>query len=305
MNSEDQSRYNNLYRQNIAALKRQGLQPSTIDGYCRGLRRITEYYNRPPDQLTIDDLKQFFDALIETHSWSTVKVDLSALKFFYKHILSRDWVWVDIVKPPQVKSLPDILSPEEVAHLLYSFNKPHYQVYFLTVYSMGLRLSEALHLQIEDIDTARMQVHIRNSKGNKDRFVLLPQRTLDALRRYWRSHRNRQLLFPRLTDLASIHRTTTPMRSGAISPAIKAAAQQCGIDKRVTTHTLRHCYATHLLESGISLRLIQSLLGHASPLTTARYTQLTAPVVEDGVGLINQLIEGFDEKERRLRRRVS
>jgi len=302
MNSEDQSRYETLYRQNIAALKRQGLQPSTIDGYSRALRRITEYYNRPPDQLTVEDLKQFFDALIETHSWSTIKVDLSALKFFYKHILYRNWVWVDIVKPPQINSLPDILSPEEIAYLLYSFKKPYYQVYFLTIYSMGLRLSEALHLRVGDIDTARMRVHIRNSKGNKDRFVLLPQRTLNALRRYWCSHRNHQLLFPDLTNPALLSNTNKPMRAGAMSPAIKAATRQCGIHKRITTHTLRHCYATHLLESGASLRLIQSLLGHASPLTTARYTQLTSTVMENGATLINQLIDGFDQEQRRQRR---
>jgi len=302
MNSEDQHRFNTLYRQNIAALKRQGLQPKTIDGYSRALRRITDYYNCPPDQLTIEDLKQFFDALIETHSWSTVKVDLSALKFFYKHVLSRDWIWVDIVKPPQIKSLPDVLSTNEVAKLLYSFRKPCYQVYFLTLYSMGLRLSEALNLQVRDIDTERMQVHIRNSKGNKDRFVLLPQRTLNALRHYWRSHRNRTLLFPNLSDEMAIQTTTSPMRHGAMGPAIKAAARECGIHKRVTTHTLRHSYATHLLECGTSLRLIQDLLGHASPQTTARYTHLTTPVIEDGATIINQLVDGFDLEIRSSRR---
>lgn len=294
MNSADQQRFDTLYRQNIAALKRQGLQEKTIDGYSRALRRITDYYNRPPDQLTTDDLKQYFDALIETHSWSTIKVDLSGLKFFYKHVLSIDWVWVDLVKPPQIKSLPDVLSTEEVARLLYGFRKPCYQVYFLTIYSMGLRLSEALNLQIGDIDSERMRVHIRNSKGNKDRFVLLPQRTLNALRRYWSSHRNYKLLFPKLSDSSLIQTITEPMSRNGITPAIKATAKECGIHKRVTTHTLRHSYATHLLEQGTSLRLIQELLGHASPQTTARYAHLTTPVIEDGEAIINQLIDDFD-----------
>ncbi len=302
MNSADQQHFDNLYRQNSTALKRQGLQPKTIDGYSRALRRITEFHDTPPDRLTIEDLKQYFSALIETHSWSTIKVDLSALKFFYKHVLSVEWVWVDIVRPPQTRSLPDVLSTEETARLLYSIRKPEYQVYFLTIYSMGLRLCEALNLQVGDIDAGRMRVHIRNSKGNKDRFVLLPQRTLHALRRYWRSHRNSRLLFPDRRDPQTLQTTTTPMRSGAMTPAIKAAAQQCGIHKRVTTHTLRHSYATHLLESGTSLRLIQELLGHASPQTTARYTHLTTPVIEDGASLINQLIDGFDANLRRQRR---
>jgi integrase/recombinase XerD len=294
MNSEDQQRLNTLYRQNVAALKRQGKQPSTIDGYSRALRRITDYFNRPPDQLTTDDLKHYFDALIETHSWSTIKADLSGLKFFYKHVLSIDWVWVDLVKPPQIKSLPDVLSTEEVARLLYGFRKPCYQVYFLTVYSMGLRLSEALNLQIGDINSGQMRVHIRNSKGNKDRFVLLPQRTLNALRKYWSSHRNHKLLFPKLSDDGLIQTTTCTMSRNGMTPAIKATAKACGIHKRVTTHTLRHSYATHLLERGTSLRLIQDMLGHASPQTTARYAHLTAPVVQDGTAIINQLMEEFD-----------
>lgn len=298
MNSEDQQHFNTLYRQYIAALKRQGLQPKTIDGYSRALRRITEYFNCPPDRLTIDELKQFFDALIETHSWSTIKVDLSALKFFYKHILSRDWVWVDIVKPPRATKLPDILTTDEVARLLYSFTKPCYKIYFLTLYSMGLRLSEGLNLQVGDIDSGRMRVHIRDSKGNKDRMVLLPQRTLDALRQYWRRHRNPTLLFPNLSDRCAIATTTSPMPRGSMGPAIQSAARSCGIHKRVTTHTLRHCYATHLLERGASLRLVQGLLGHASPVTTARYTHLTDPVIENGASLINQLIGDFDQRQK-------
>jgi len=294
MNSEDQQRFDILYRQNIAALKRQGKQDKTIDGYSRALRRIAEYHSCPPDQLSTDDLKHFFDALIETHSWSTVKVDLSSLKFFYRHVLSIDWVWMDIVNPPQVRSLPDVLSTEEVARLLYGFSKPCYQVYFLTVYSMGLRLSEALNLEIRDIDASRMRLHIRKGKGNKDRFVLLPERTLHALRRYWSSHRNQTLLFPRLTNDEEASTTTVAMPRSGMGPAIKAVAHECRIHKRVTTHTLRHSFATHLLERGTSLRLIQELLGHASVQTTARYTHLTDRVVEDGTEIINQLVNDFD-----------
>ena len=294
MNSEDQQRFNTLYRQNIAALKRQGKQPKTIDGYSRSLRRITDYFNRPPDTLTLDDLKHFFDALIETHSWSTIKVDLSSLKFFYKHILSRDWVWVDIVKPPQIRTLPDVLSTEETARLLYSFRKPCYRVYFLTVYSMGLRLSETLNLQIRDIDPDLLRVHIRNSKGNKDRFVPLPQRTLNALRQYWRSHRNSILLFPDLSKVSKSDSTTATMNRSGVGYAIKVTARECNIHKRVTTHTLRHTFATHLLERGASLRFIQHILGHSSPETTARYTRLTAPVQENGSAIINQLFNDFD-----------
>jgi integrase/recombinase XerD len=134
-------------------------------------------------------LRDYFSSLVHSHSWSTVKLDRNGLQFFYRHILNKPWQWIEIVKPPKVKTFPDILSVDEVAKVINQTREARYQTYLLCVYSMGLRLSEALNLTIADIDAARQKVHVRCGKGRKDRFVFLPDRTLLLLRKYWASHR--------------------------------------------------------------------------------------------------------------------
>jgi integrase/recombinase XerD len=134
-------------------------------------------------------LRDYFSSLVHSHSWSTVKLDRNGLQFFYRHILNKPWQWIEIVKPPKVKTFPDILSVDEVAKVINQTREARYQTYLLCVYSMGLRLSEALNLTIADIDAARQKVHVRCGKGRKDQFVFLPDRTLLLLRKYWASHR--------------------------------------------------------------------------------------------------------------------
>ena len=197
MNTTQQNKLEKLYQQHVNALRRQGKAPSTIDVYSRAVRRIAEFHDCCPDQLNVAQLKQYFDALVCSHSWSTVKTDRNGLQFFYKHILDKQWVWVDIVKPPQRKTLPDILSVREVEGLINTARELRYQTFVLVAYTMGLRLGEALNLQIGDIDSERMKVHIHLGKGGKDRFVTLPEVTLKALRLYWTTHRHCALIFPR------------------------------------------------------------------------------------------------------------
>jgi len=276
MNATDQTRFENLYAKHLTALKLQGLRPKTIDAYSRAIRRIAEFFDCCPDTLTKDQLKSYFSALVDSHSWSSVKLDRNGLQFFYKHVLEKQWDWVSIVKPPTVHTLPDILSQSDISTLINSTQKFRYQVFFLTLYSMGLRLGEALSLSVNDIDAQRHQVHVRHGKGGKSRFVPLPDVTLKALRRYWQSHRNRQLIFPRLYDDPTNTRfTPTPMDRSGPQSAIRATVLSCRFNRHVTLHGLRHSYATHLLEKGVDLREIQRILGHSSPRTTARYTHLT------------------------------
>ena len=182
MNTIEQHRFNELYQQHLINLRLQGKRPSTIDAYSRAVRRITAYFDRVPDSLTTADLKLYFNSLIQTHSWSTIKLDRNGLQFFYRYTLNKQWQWLNIVKPPQVKRLPDILTPKQVGLLISQTRKQRYQVFFLTLYSMGLRLSEGLNLTVFDIDSQLMQLHIREGKGGKDRLVPLPLRTLNALR---------------------------------------------------------------------------------------------------------------------------
>ena len=284
MDTFEQHRFDSLYEQHLTNLTLQGKRPATIDAYSRALRRIAAFFDRCPDNLTSDDLKRYFAQLIASHSWSTVKLDRNGLQFFYRHVLNQHWEWLNIVKPPQVNRLPDILTPAEVAIVISLTHQLRYQVFFLTLYSMGLRLGEGISLQVGDIDSQMMQVHIRNAKGGKDRLVPLPMRTLLALRYYWKTHRHPRYLFP-----GKDSKPDSLMDKGGIQKALKRVIAECNIHKSISPHNLRHSYATHLLEQGLDLRSVQSLLGHNSLNTTARYTRLTQITRKNTVEAINQL----------------
>jgi len=286
MNHSQQQRFNFLYEQHLTNLRLQGKRPATIDAYSRAVRRISAYFDKSPDTLTTANLKDYFNSLIQTHSWSTVKLDRNGLQFFYRYTLDKQWEWLNIVKPPQVKRLPDILTPTQISKVINGTKKQRYQVFFLTLYSMGLRLSEGLNLTVHDIDSQTMQVHIREAKGGKDRLVPLPKRTLLALRSHWQTHHHARLIFPGLGNGMN-----SPMDKGGIQKAIKQVLRDCNINKLISPHSLRHCFATHLLENGLDLRSLQVLLGHASLNTTARYTQLTQLKQKNAAIAINQLAD--------------
>lgn len=300
MKASEQTRFDKLYKCHLRALKLQGLSDSTIDVYSRAVRRVSDHFDCCPDQLTTDQLETYFAELVESHSWSTVKVDRNGLQFFWQHVLKRDWSWVEIVKPPKIQSLPDILTPYEVEQLIGATRKLRYRVFLLTTYSMGLRLGEVLSLEVGDIDGQRKRVHIRRGKGHKDRLVPLPDLTYQALRVLWRRHRHPRLLFPNATgSMERIREATTHMDRGGTQAAMKAVVQQCGI-KKISIHSLRHSFATHLLEQGLSLRHIQGLLGHVSPTTTARYARLTEATEQEAAATINRLVNGLRVDLRRL-----
>jgi len=286
MNHSEQERFNYLYQQHLTHLKLQGKRPKTIEAYSLAVRRISKFFDRCPDTLTIEDLRHYFSKLIGNVSWSTIKLDRCGLQFFYKHTLNKQWEWIGIIKPPKVKRLPNIISPEQVAKVINHTREPRFKVLFLTLYTMGLRINEGLHLTIHDIDSQTMQVHIRNAKGGKDRLVPLPQRTLHAFRSYWCTHHHPELIFPSKGKCCDV-----PMDDQGAQKALKQVIKECGIYKRITPHSLRHCFATHLLEQGIDLRSLQVLLGHASLNTTARYTQITQAKQHDVSIAINQLAD--------------
>jgi len=284
MNSAEQQRFDYLYQQHLTNLTLQGMRPATIDAYSRAVRRITSFFDKTPDVLDKADLKCYFENLIKTHSWSTVKLDRNGLQFFYRHTLEREWQWLSIVKPPQVKRIPDIITNQQIGQLISQTKSLRYKVFLLTLYSMGLRLSEALELTVNDIDSQTMTLHIRDGKGGKDRLLPLPHRTLMALRYYWKTHRHPCLLFP-----GKGKNKQAPMDKGGIQKALKKVINELGIKKNISPHSLRHCFATHLLEQGIDLRSLQILLGHNSLNTTARYTQLTSLKQKNNIIALNQL----------------
>jgi integrase/recombinase XerD len=232
MEKSEKKRFKQLYQRHLRLLKLQGKAQKTIDAYARAVRRIRQHFDCCPDQLTPEQREQYFSDLVESHSWSTVKVDRNGLQFFWKHVLKREWQWVNIVKAPKVHSLPDILTVDEVEQLIGATRKLRYRVFLLATYSMGLRLGETLSLQVGDIDGKRKQVHVRRGKGHKDRFVPLPDLTYQALRTLWCKHHNPCWLFPNATGSPErIRRATTHMDRGGAQTAMKAVVAQCGIKK--------------------------------------------------------------------------
>lgn len=233
MDQVETIRFDELYQRHLRLLKLQGKSEKTIDAYSRAVRRITEHFDCCPDQLTLEQREKYFSDLVESHSWSTVKIDRNGLQFFWKHVLERDWEWVNIVKAPRIRSLPDILTTTEVERLIGATRNLRHRVFLLATYSMGLRLSETLALQVGDIDGQRKLVHIRRGKGHKDRFVPLPDLTYRALRALWCKHRNPCWLFPNAVGSPErIRSAVTHMDRGGAQAAMKAVVDQCGIKKK-------------------------------------------------------------------------
>ena len=253
MNDPEQTRFNHLYERHITELTLQGKSNKTIEMYSRSLRRLAEFFDTCPDHLTTEQLKQYFLALVKSHSWSSVKVDRNAFQFFYQQVLNKEWQWVNIVKPPRVQPLQDVLAISELAAIINATRKLSYQVYFLTTYSLGLRLSEALQLRVSDIDGTLMRVHLRQCKYNKHRFVPLPLSTLKALRRYWLTHHHPELIFPGGKPPHFRQGKSLYMDKGGVQKAIKLVAKECGISKNVHIHTLRHNPEYRIMPSSSSL----------------------------------------------------
>ena len=233
MKKSEVNRFNKLYKRHQRSLKLQGKAQKTIDAYSRAIRRVRDYFDCCPDKLKPEQFEKYFADLVDSHSWSTVKIDRLGLQFFWKYVLKLDWNWIDIVKPPIVKTIPDIVTPAEVNRLIAATRKLRYRVFILTTYSMGLRLEETLSLQVGDIDASRKRVHIRRGKGHKDRLVPLPDLALQGLRELWSKHKNPKLLFPKASgSFKTIQKATTHMDRGGAQKAMKIVVAECGIKKK-------------------------------------------------------------------------
>ena len=225
--------FDRQYQTHLKHLKLKGLQPKTIEAYARAIRRIGARFDHQIDHLSEPQLTDYFTELVASHSWSSVKLDLYGLKFYYAHVLRQPWVAPGLIKPPRTQRLPDIVTIEEAKRIFAATRVLSYRVFFFTLYSLGLRLGEGLRLQLGDIDAARGRAHIRDAKGNKDRFVPLPQATLHLLRRFWQVHRNPMLLFPnRQSGVNGAATATTPMDAGGVQTTLHRVVTDCGLKKR-------------------------------------------------------------------------
>lgn len=282
-----------LRQRMIECLQLRGMSERTQEMYVRAVRQLAEHYHKSPDLITEEELRQYFLYIknVKRYSRSASTIALCGIKFFFQHTLNRDWSTLSFVRAPREKKLPVILSIEEVRRILGCVRLPRYRVCLSTIYSCGLRLQEGTRLQVRDIDSARMMIHLRHGKGGKDRYVPLPERTLEMLRQYWVTHRHPVLIFPAPgRGGIGLSSATEPMPKSSVQGAFRQALKDTGIHKGASVHTLRHSWATHLLEAGVNLRLIQEYLGHSSPATTSVYTHLTLKAEQLGAQAINRIM---------------
>lgn len=284
-----------LRQRMIEDMQLRGLSPGTQEAYVGAVRALAKYYGKAPDQLSDEELRRYFVYLTHERKLarSTCTVALCAIKFLYEYTLKRDWPLLDLVRPGKTKKLPVVLSVEEVQAILGRVYQPHYRVCLNLIYAGGLRISEGVAIQVKDVDSSRMQLLIRSAKGNKDRCVPLPKPILPQLRQFWLSHRHAVYVFPKRHRGGADPTADGPMRTDAVGNAFRAARLESGVTKAATVHTLRHSWATHLLEAGVPLPLIQQWLGHRSLRSTALYTHLTQRIEASALDKLSELLAGL------------
>src|SRR5262249_23895312 len=263
----------------LEELERRNFAQTTISSYIRTIEDFARYFRRPPDQLTPEHIRGYQAHLFRERKLaaSTVTQRLAALRFFYTRTIKKAWTVADTPYPKKTRHLPSILSPEEVAHLIDSSQSQFHRVVLMTLYGTGVRRAELTRLQIPDIDSRRMVIHIRGGKSREDRDVMLSPTLLEALRNYWRGlkRKPKNWLFPGGSPHTPARPPTSPTTPRAVRYACPRAAHRAGLQSRVHPHTLRHCFATHLLENGADLRTIQLLLGHHDLKETTIYLHLS------------------------------
>lgn len=262
-----------------------GYSPHTQSAYLRCARHFASHYMRSPEEMGEKEIRDFLLHLIRDRNASpaTLHMYVNALKFLYNITLKRPEEVKEISHPKRPKTLPVILSPKEVLRVFAAIRSVKHKAIIATAYAAGLRISEVCGLRIADIDSQRMRIHVRSGKGKKDRYVMLGETLLTLLRQYYQKARPQgEYLFPGYKP----HR---PICTAAVNQVMRKVVRQAGLSKKVTMHTLRHCFATHLMEAGTDIRILQVLLGHSSIRTTLRYTHITDRLVQKLVSPLDML----------------
>ena len=273
-----------LYQKMNEDLQLAGMSKRTVHGYLRAVRQLADYCKRKPDKISEAQLRRYFLYLKneKEFAYGSIRVAFSGIKFFYTRTCKRSWETLATMKLKRAKTLPEVLTVDQVHRIIDATRVDRIALYFWTAYSMGLRLEEARNLQVGDIDAKRMFVHVHRGKGAKDRYVPLPTSTLHWLRRHWVTHRHPKFLFPAEgRDHKQSGTAKHPIQTTTLQCAMGRVAKQLNLNKRFSIHTLRHSYATHLLEAGVSLKVIQQYLGHSSLQTTMIYLHLTDTAEEN------------------------
>lgn len=284
-----------LRQRMIEELHLRGYAERTVGAYVSAVARLARYHHSPPDRLSEDQLREYLVHLTSVRKLArpSLTVALSGIRFFYERTLGRQWTILDIARPKRDKKLPVVLSREEVWRVLGAVRTPTYRACLTTIYACGLRLLEGTGLQVPHVDGARRLLHVHHGKGGVDRMVPIPGAALALLRAHWRTHRNPVWVFPapRRRPARPLHDPTIgPIGPTSLQKAFVLAVKQSGVSKPAHVHTLRHSYATHLLEAGVPISLIQEYLGHSSPSTTAIYTHVTRELRDTAIDPINELM---------------
>lgn len=273
-----------LRRRMIEDMRMRDFSEHTIAAYVSAVYRLANYYHRSPDKLEREEIRAFLVDLVEQKqvSWPYYKQVLAALRFLYRHVLRRGEVVEDVRGPRPQKRLPIVLSVQEVARFLRAVTSLKHRTILMLAYGAGLRIGEAVRVRLSDIDRERKVLRVQQGKGKKDRYTVLSPAMLEMLERYCWAARPEDLLFTtRFKD--------RPITDSTVQRVCIQAQKDAGIDKRISPHTLRHSFATHLLEAGTDLRVIQVLLGHASPKTTAIYTHVSTALISKTVSPLDRL----------------
>lgn len=259
----------------------------TVDSYLRHVKGFTTYLQKPLDQVSEDDIRTYlYHVKTEKHySRSNLHQAFSAIKYLYRNTVEMPLKLNALKGPKGGRPLPTVLSTDEVQALFSNVRNLKHRLLLMTIYSGGLRLNEATHLRVEDIDSKRMVIRVRHGKGDKDRYTLLSRHLLDELRLYWLSERPAEWLFPGRTQ-------AQPITNSSIQKAFQRAREHAGIRKHASVHTLRHSFATHLLEQGVNLFTIKELLGHTTIKTTLIYLHLLHPPTSTITNPLDQLMAG-------------
>ena len=259
----------------IEDMQLRNFSPHTQKAYVRAVAKFAHFFDQSPDQLGPEEVRGYLIHLVQQRrvSWSFYNQTLCALRFYYHTTLGKDCLLAGIPCPKEQKKLPVVLSTSEVVRFFNAITNLKHRTMFMAAYACGLRVSELVGLRVTDIDSQRMMIHVRQGKGRKDRYIPLSIRLLEVLRGYWKARRPNGWLFPGRFPGHPIECTT-------VNRIARKIAHSAGLTKRVTVHTLRHSYATHLLDAGTDLRTIQVLLGHRNIRTTARYTHVSQAKLE-------------------------
>jgi len=272
-----------LRRRMIEDMTIRNLSPATQRSYIHAVARFSDYFGRSPDKLTLDDVRAYQVHLVSKGvAWGSLNQVVCALRFFYGVTLDQAIIPERIPYAREPRKLPTVLSAEEIVRFLEAVSSLKSRVALTTAYAAGLRVSEVAALKVADIESDRMVMRIENGKGGKQRYVMLSAPLLGVLRSYWRRTRPSLYLFPGRT-------ADKPIEPTVLHAACRSAAAAAGIDKRVSVHVLRHSFATHLLESGTDIRIIQVLLGHEHLSTTARYTRVSTGLIASTASPLDRL----------------